>query len=154
MIDRRSSLARLAPQHLVLSLVLIATLACGSVASPLSAARSKDCGSFVPIVNQIAYDAAGLDCFWAAYSAGTSAHWAFRQVTMEGDPIPSTITFDPQQGIVVTHDTSADKYGGANRRLMTWRCGVLTKRAWPSDATHFYLEASGCSGEGNTTIFP
>ncbi|HUQ41189.1 MAG TPA: hypothetical protein VM052_01690, partial [Candidatus Limnocylindrales bacterium] len=66
----------------------------------------------------------------------------------------STITFDPAQGIVVTRDTTADKYGGANRRLMTWRCGVLAKKASPTDQTHPYLEASECSGEGKTTIFP
>jgi hypothetical protein len=168
---RRSTLARMAPQRLLLVLILIASPACDSAvtalsaatAAPLSAATatphlsgatSKDCGSFVPRVGQVAYDAAGLECFWAAYTAGTSAHWAFRQVTMEGDPIPSTITFDPQQGIVVTHDSSADNYGGPDRRLMTWRCGILAKKAWPNDSTHLYLEASGCSGDGKTTSFP
>ena len=137
-----------------MAVLVTAASACGSVAAPRSALTPKDCGSFVPVADQVAYDAAGLECFWGAYTAGTSARWTLRQVTIEGDPIPSTITFDPAHGIVVTRDTTADKYGGSNRRLMTWRCGVLTKKARPSDATHLYLEADGCSGEGKTTSFP
>ena len=154
LIGRSPQRVRLALRRPLLVALVIAASACGSAGAPPSTVTPRDCGSFVPSSGLVAYDAAGLDCFWAAYTAGTPARWAFRQVTMEGDPIPSTIAFDPAQGIVVTHDTTADEYGGANRRLMTWRCGVLTKRAWPSDSTHLYLEASGCSGEGKTTSFP
>jgi hypothetical protein len=156
MIDRCPRFAGLALPRLLSVVVLIATAACGSAAAPLPTATSasKDCGSFIAAGAQVAYDVAGLECFWASYAAGTPARWAFRQLTMEGDPIPSTITFDQAQGVVVTRDTTADKYGGANRRVATWRCGSLNKKAWPSDPTHLYLEASGCSGEGKTTSFP
>jgi len=50
------------------------------------------------------------------------ARWTLRSYTIEGDPIPTTLLFRPAGGIglVVTRDTSADKFGGVgNQRVFT-----------------------------------
>ena len=120
---------------------------------PAGPASVTDCGSFDAGHNT--YDPTGLECFWRAYTAGTSARWAVRQLTIEGDPIPSTITFDPTKGIVVTRDVTRDRFSSpADRRVWTWHCATVTRRPWATDASRDFLAVAACAGEGTETAFP
>ena len=87
---------------------------------------------------------------WESYSAADSAtivEWTLTRSTLEGDPISYAISAS-KKSIEVTQDTSADKFGGPNRGITTWRCSTMTKIA--RTAGSFTFTFSGCTG----TEFP
>lgn len=65
------------------------------------------------------------------------------RITMEGDPIPYTVTVT--DSIEVTQDITADKYGGPNRGRTTWRCSAMTQVAHYAEGS-FLFAFSGCTG--------
>jgi hypothetical protein len=102
-----------------------------------------------------AYSATARECIWTAYSAGKAAYWAARGETIEGDPIPGTLSFDPARGLDVTRDVTADRYSSpSNRRVWSWHCTTMTKRVWATDALRYSFELTGCTGDGPSTTFP
>lgn len=112
-----------------------------------------DCGSFAAGHNT--YESAGRECVWDAYTAHTAVRWAVRQLTIEGDPIPGTLGYDPGQGIVITRDVRADEFSGtADRRLWMWRCGTMSRRTWATDPSRYSFELTDCRGDGASTHFP
>jgi hypothetical protein len=120
--------------------------ACGS---PVARVLEVDCGTYDAGYGR--YDDAGRDCFWSAYSARRSATWGVTQRTIEGDPIPSTITYDPTIGVIVTRDVRPDRFSGqAHRRVWTWRCDGVTKLADTADEA-FLL--AGCKGDGTSSDY-
>jgi len=81
--------------------------------------------------------------------------WNVRVLTIEGDPIPETLRSDNVLGVVITQDTTADKYTSpANRRMRTWRCAKMTKTPWVTDPSRYSFELSSCTGDSPTTTFP
>jgi hypothetical protein len=141
---------------------VIALVACDSATVPPQPTPSApastptgtvDCGSFD--AGHGGYDAQGLDCFWTAYSTGKSARWSVKQLTIEGDPIPATITADGRGGLVVSRDFSADKFSSpANRHVFVWTCSTITRKLWPTDPARSFLELTGCTGAGASTTYP
>ena len=128
---------------------MASALACGTTAPPTRA--TVDCGTFDAGHGRV--DSAGLDCFWAAYQRGEPARWTVRHVTVEGDPLPSTIELAAGK-VVITRDFSADKFSApANRRVYEYRCDTLTKETPSFDPTRPFLRATGCTGDGPETTF-
>lgn len=125
------------------------SLALGSVYPP----RAVDCGVSDETAPN-AYDATARDCVWSAYSMGTPSRWTVMRRTTEGDPIRATMT--AQRGfIIVTRDMTADRFSAApDRRMWTWQCRTIAKRAWATDPTRSFFDLSGCSGDGGSTAFP
>ena len=99
----------------------------------------------------------GIDCGTSTRSPQLAYRFDGRVQgqTIEGDPIPETLRFDNVLGVVITQDTTADKYTSpANRRMWTWRCSKMTKTPWATDPTRYSFELSSCTGDGPTTTFP
>jgi hypothetical protein len=112
-----------------------------------------ECGSFE--AGHDGYDQAGVECVWSAYTAQRGARWGVTQLTIEGDPVPAVLSFEPGKAIVVTRDFSADEFmAPGSRRTFTYTCGIMTKTAWPTDPSRYYFALSGCTGDGPETVFP
>jgi hypothetical protein len=132
-------------------IVFVLLAACGSRAV---AAPPVDCGSSTQGPGGD-YDAVGRSCVWDAYSSGKAVRWSVRSYTIEGDPIPGTLRFDPSVGIEVTRDVTADNFSApADRRMWTWRCGKMTRMTWVTDPSRYSFELTGCTGDGPSTGFP
>ena len=126
-------------------------MACGSTAG---AATPVDCGSFDQSPTD-AYDRAGRECMWNAYTAQRALTWRVRAITIEGDPVPSELTFEPGRGFVITRDVTADEFSApADRRVWRWRCQTAVKRVWATDPSRHSFEFTGCQGDGVATHFP
>ena len=137
---------------LLLAATLISAVACGG-APPFS---GIECGTADERLYS-SYDAGGRDCIWNAYESGRAARWSLRSYTIEGDPIPTTLLFQPAGGIglVVTRDTSADKFGGVgNQRLFTYRCAMMTKVPRRDDISRYSFMLTNCTGDGPSTSVP
>jgi hypothetical protein len=152
----RSHLVRLS-----LAVAIVLATACAPAPGPAPAPSLSsafppnivDCGSFDSGHNT--YDAAGLECFWRAYSAGAPVRWAVKQLTVEGDPVPEAIQYVPGQAIVVTRDVSADTFSSPiDRRVWIYSCTTVTRRPWATDRSRSFFELTGCTGDGPTTAFP
>ncbi len=145
--------SRISPALLFIAVTFVAVtlaVACGSRAGGPSVV---DCGSFD--ARHDGYDTAGRECVWNAYMARQAVRWSVTGLTIEGDPIPGTLSFDPVQGIVVTRDTRADQLSAsAQRRVDTWRCATMTKKIWATDASRYSFELAGCRGDGDSAHFP
>lgn len=112
-----------------------------------------DCGSFDAGHDE--YDRAGHECVWRAYTSGSAVSYRLTVLTIEGDPIPMTLLFEPGRGVTVAHDLSADEFTSpASRRLWSWRCSAMTQRMWVTDASRYSFELTGCTGDGRETHFP
>jgi hypothetical protein len=138
--------------RLLLAATLISAVTCGG-APPFT---GIDCGTTDERLGS-SYDATGRECVWNAYANGREARWTLRSYTIEGDPIPTTILFRPAGGIglVVTRDTSADKYGGVgNQRVFTYRCGTMTKTTRGDDVSRYDFTLTNCGGDGSSTSVP
>ena len=136
--------------RLLLAATLISAAACGG-AQPYA---GIECGTTDERLGT-SFDAAGRDCIWGAYANGREARWTLRSYTIEGDPIPTTLLFQPAGGIglVVTRDTSADKFGGVgNQRVFTYRCATMTKVLYGGDIYSFML--TNCTGDGSSITLP
>lgn len=121
-----------------------------ATALPASAA---DCG-VSDLRPSAEYDAAGLECFWKAYSAGQPVRWSVVRYTTEGAPTPATMTFTSGV-LVVTRDMSKDGFSSqADRRVWTWRCAALQQRTWVTNPQRYSFELRNCTGDGPTAIFP
>ena len=137
--------------RLLLAAALISAEGCGG-APPFV---GIDCGATDERLGS--YDATGRECFWNAYTNGSAARWSLRSYTIEGDPIPTTLLFQPKGGIglVVTRDTSGDRFGGAgNQRIFTYRCGTMTKAPHGDDISRYGFLLSNCTGDGPSTSVP
>jgi hypothetical protein len=135
----------------LLPIVVAFAVACGSNAG---AATPVDCGS-VDQRPTDAYDVAGRDCVWNAYQAQRPLIWRVRGTTIEGDPIPGELTFEPGRGFVITRDVTADEFSApSDRRVWTWRCPAIAKRVWATDPTRYIFEFTSCQGDGATAAFP
>ena len=140
----------LAPRARCLVAAVLIGAACGS--RPGSGAE-VDCGT--SDLRRVGYDAAAVDCFWRAFSAGRSVVLRVTQTTVEGDQIPMTLTFDPATGLVATRDVSADKFSSAaDRRVWTWRCKGITRTPSATGTPHTFFELANCTGDGSATSFP
>jgi hypothetical protein len=129
---------------------LVAVVACGGRAG---AAGQVDCGR--SDLGHSTYDATAIECFWQAYSVGKAVAWQVAQVTVEGDPVPGTLTFDPAVGLVASRDLTADKFSHpTDRRIWTWRCTTIERKPWPMDPSRVFFELAGCSGDGAAAHFP
>jgi hypothetical protein len=138
--------------RLLLAATLISAVACGG-APPFT---GIECGSADERLDS-SYDASGRDCIWNAYENGRAARWTVRSYTIEGDPIPTTLLFRPAGGIglVVTRDTSADKFGGVgNQRVFTYRCGTMTKVPYGGDIPRNGFMLTKCTGDGASITVP
>jgi hypothetical protein len=136
--------------RLLLAASLISAVACGGV-PPFT---GIECGTTDERFGT-SFDATGRDCIWSAYAHGRAARWTLRSYTIEGDPIPMTLLFQPAGGIglVVTSDTSADKFGGvANQRVFRYRCGTMTKVPYGGDTSRYSF--TNCTGDGRSTTLP
>ena len=130
----------------LLAATLISAVAC-SGAPPFG---GIECGTADERLDS-SYDAIGRECIWNAYENGRAARWTLRSYTIEGDPIPTTLLFQPAGGIglVVTRDTSADKFGGVgNQRIFTYRCGTMTKVPRRDDISRYSFMLTNCTGDG------
>ena len=144
----------------LVSAALVAAVACDAATPPAptptvpaSTQPAVDCGSFD--AGQGGYDAQGLDCFWTAHLGGKPSRWSVKRRTVEGDPIPSTITDDGRGGLVVSRDFSADRFSSsANRRVLVWTCSTITRKPSSTDPARSFLELTGCTGAGTSTSFP
>ena len=140
----------------VRALLLVSLLAaCGGYAGSGRGALdgTVDCGSFDAGHDE--YDQAGVDCVWSAYTAQRGLMWRVTSVTIEGDPVPATLSFEPGKAIVVTRDLSADKFTApGSRRIFTYTCGTMTRTTWPTDPSRYYFALSACTGDGPETVFP
>jgi len=97
----------------------------------------------------------GRSCVWDAYSSGKAVRWSVRSYTIDGDPIPGTLRFEPGTGIEVTRDVTADNFSApADRRVWTWRCGTMTRMTWVTDPSRYSFVLTGCTGDGPSTGFP
>lgn len=125
----------------VIAAVLLLLASCGGGRTSASPTVSVDCG----FADQrlIEFAGTGRTCLWNAYSSRESARWMMTRITMEGDPIPFTVTVT--DSIEVTQDTTADKHGGPNRGRTTWRCSAMTQVAHYSEGS-FLFAFSGCTG--------
>jgi hypothetical protein len=133
---------------LVVSVAVLS--ACGS---PVAAAPPVDCGSFDAGHGE--YDRTGHECIWSAYTAGTAVTYRSRHLTIEGDPIPMTLSFEPGRGIRVTRDVTADNFSShGDRRVWAWTCSTMAKRTWATDASRYSFDLTGCTGDGPNTHFP
>jgi len=136
--------------RLLLAAVLISADICGGTQF-----AGIDCGASDERLGT--YDATGRECFWSAYTKGSAARWSLRTYTIEGDAIPMTLLFQPKGGIglVVTRDTSGDRFGGGgNRRIFTYRCGTMTKTPHGDDISRYDFLLSNCGGDGPSTSVP
>ena len=132
--------------------VLVLLAACGP--RPVATPPPIDCGSSAQGPGDD-YDAVGRGCVWGAYSSGKAVRWSVLSYTIEGDPIPATLLFDPVIGIDVTRDVTADKFSApADRRMWTWRCGKMTRMTWVTDPSRYSFVLTACTGDGPTTVFP
>jgi hypothetical protein len=135
--------------RLLLAATLISAVACGG-APPFT---GIECG-ITDEGSGASFDATGRDCIWNAYENGRAARWTLRSYTIEGDPIPTTLLFRPegQIGLVVTRDTSADKFGGVgNQRVFTYRCVTMTKVPYSGDISRYNFRLTNCTGDGPST---
>lgn len=132
-------------------LVAAVIVAVSCDASERPTAVDVDCGSTVEPLS--AYEAAGRECFWDAYSGGRSVRWVVTWRTIEGDPIPTTLFVAPG-AIEVSWDNRADKFGGENRGVVTWRCSTIAKHPTSSDGSRYDFYLSGCTGPSASTTFP
>ena len=131
---------------------LSALLIClgGACATAGARAVEVDCG--VDDAGYDRYDPAGRECFWKAYTSKRSVRWAVTQRTIEGDPITTTLTYEPAAGLTVDWDTRADRFAGQGRqRVWSWSCQGLTLAA---DTASHAFGLWGCQGEGARTHFP
>ena len=134
-----------------LCVAVVLTIACGASAGT---APAIDCGT-VDQGPTDAYDGAGRECVWNAYAANRPLVWKVRAITIEGDPIPSELTFEPGRGFVITRDVTADEFSApGDRRIWTWRCAAASKQVWVTDPARYSFEFTGCQGDGATTVFP
>jgi hypothetical protein len=134
-------------------LLTLLAVACRPASTTISVSGT-DCGTTEESTPP-AYSASARECLWSAYSSGRAAYWNARGVTIEGDPIPSLLSFDPTRGLDVTRDVTADKFSAqADRRVWSWHCTTLTKRTWATDASRYSFELGGCTGDGPATRFP
>jgi hypothetical protein len=137
--------------HCILTAVLVLLLAGCTIAPRPSSVI--DCG-MADEGRSGTYDPVGRECFWSAYSAAQPARWAVTTYTNEGDPMPQTISFNGS-AIVVTRDASSDRFSSErDRRIWTWSCRTMMRRAWATDAQRFSFELSGCTGDGAAVSFP
>jgi hypothetical protein len=145
-----------APRHLGfpsrwLLTLLIVLAGCGGRAAGSGA--EVDCGT--SDLRQSSYDAAAVDCFWRAFSTSKSVIWRVARVTIEGDPIPMTLSFDPATGLVATRDMTADEFSSQfDRRIWTWRCTAIKRTPWATDPSRTFFELTNCTGDGAATSFP
>ena len=139
------------PRACLLLVTLLLIQACGGRGG--ESAAPVDCGT--SDLRQSGYDAKAIDCFWQAFSAGRSVIWRATQLTIEGDPIPLTLSFDPKTGLVATRDVMADKFSSqVDRRVWTWRCTGIKRAPWAMDATRTFVQLRDCTGDGGATSFP
>ena len=132
--------------RVLLAATLISAAACGG-APPFT---GIECGTTDEQFGT-SFDTTGRECIWDAYVNGREARWTLRTYTIEGDPIPTTLLFRPAGGIglVVTRDTSADKFGGVgNQRVFTYRCGTMTKVPNGGDISRYSFRLTNCTGDG------
>ena len=138
--------------RLLLAATLISAVAC-SGAPPFA---GIECGT-TDDWSGTSSDATGRDCIWNAYQNGRAARWTLRSYTIEGDPIPVTLVFRPEGriGLVVTRDTSADKFGGVgNQRVFTYRCNTMTKVPHGGDNSRYSFMLTNCTGDGPSITIP
>ena len=124
--------------------LLVVAAVIGACANAADSVLVMDCGSADQRLDQ--FDETGRDCLWESYSAGessTTAKWKLTRSTIEGDPISYAVIVT-KKAIEVSQDTSADKFGGPNRGITTWRCSGMTKIARTADS--FTFAFSGCTG--------
>ena len=138
--------------RVLLAVTLISAVTCSGSAS----FTGIECGTADERLES-SYDSSGRDCVWMAYENGQAARWTLRSYTIEGDPIPTTLLFQPAGGIglVVTRDTSADKFGGfGNQRLFTYRCATMTRVPRRDDLSRYSFALTNCTGDGSSTSVP
>ena len=124
---------------------------CGGRAAGI--APQVDCGT--SDLRHGGYDATAIDCFWRAFTASRSVVWRATQVTIEGDPIPMTLSFDPATGLVASRDVTADKFSSpSDRRIWSWRCQAIKRTPWATDPSHTFFTLTNCTGDGPATSFP
>jgi hypothetical protein len=135
--------------RLALFALVLALSACGPI--QLGPGRI-DCGSSDQTPG--GHDVVGRECVWDAYTRHLAVSWNVTTHTEEGDPIPLRLRSD-SAGIVLTRDTTADKWSSAaDRRVWTWKCGAMTMLVWATDASRYSFALSNCVGDGAATAFP
>lgn len=126
-------------------MLLVVAAAIGACANMSDSLVVIDCGSADQRFDQ--FDQTGRDCLWESYStddaATTIAKWTLTRSTLEGDPISYAVSAS-RKSVEVVQDTSADKFGGTNRGITTWRCSTMTKIARTAES--FTFAFSGCTG--------
>ena len=137
--------------RLLLSAALMSAVTCGGPA-PFT---GIDCGTTDERPGS-SYDATRRDCVWNAYTSGHAVRWTLRSYTIEGDPIPVTLLFQPAGGLglVLTRDISADKFGGGGQKVFTFRCGTMTKAPRRDDTSRYGFMLTNCTGDGSSTSLP
>ncbi|MGH2491835.1 MAG: hypothetical protein ACRDF9_10020 [Candidatus Limnocylindria bacterium] len=129
---------------------LFLATSCGG-APPL--ATGIDCGTTDERLGS--FDSAARECVWNAYTKGEAVHWTLRAYTIEGDPVPYTVAFNPTSGLVATRDTRADRFGGVgNQRVFTYRCQTMTKTTQRDDISRYSFRLTNCTGDGLATSVP
>jgi len=129
---------------------LLLAISCGGAAR---LTPGIDCGTTDERLGS--YDSTARDCVWNAYTKGEAVHWALRAYTIEGDPIVYTLAFDPRYELVVTRDTTADRFAGAaNQRVSTYRCRTMTKSPQGQDISRYGFLMTNCTGDGTTASVP
>lgn len=102
----------------------------------------------------LAWDATARECVWAAYSARRPFRWMATGHTIEGDPVPSVLTYDGRT-LRMTRDMRADDFSSrADRRIWEWSCGEMAKRPWSTDGMRYLFELTGCGGDSSQANAP
>lgn len=129
---------------------LFLAISCGGAAQ---LAPGIDCGATDERVGS--FDSTARECVWNAYTKGEAVHWALRAYTIEGDPVAYTLAFDRRYGLVVTRDTSADRFAGVgSQRVFTYRCRDMTKSPQREDSSRYGFLLTNCIGDGPTASVP
>ncbi len=112
-----------------------------------------DCG-VSDLGPSMAYAATERECVWNAYAAGIPTRWIVTEYTQEGAPVRATLNFEGGV-LLMTRDMTADSFSSpADRRLWSWRCSAMTKRAFVTDPQRYSFELTGCTAELAQAIFP
>lgn len=117
---------------------------CSQQGGPGGTATLKQCGA-EDAGHGERFDKAARACLWDAYGNKQAATFTSTVLTIEGDPIVQSIQIDATGRILVTLDTTRDKFG--DQKVTTYTCTALEQRNVPrGDLVEVRLWAGNCTG--------
>jgi hypothetical protein len=124
------------------ALVILADTAATPTA-PAPEARVLDCGHETIGQPTGAVDPEARACIASAASTGAPAKFVSVAMTMEGDAIPRTVEVVGIRHVMLTVDTTQDRFGGT-RSVATYRCSGAQLAPSPISPSRQELHVLGC----------